>query len=87
MFIEMLMDKLGVSCLKKSGRKVSPDKAAKKTREQSRYTGCREPYFYCRHRAEASGDMRKRCRLCHKNKIPTGCVECNVALCLKSCST
>ena len=86
-FTEKLMDKLGVSCLKKAGRKVSPAKAAKKAREQSRYSGCHEPYFYRRSHGEATGDVRKVCRICKFSKVPTGCFECDVGLCLKTCST
>ena len=82
---------MGISCLKKaghkkSGRNVSPAKAARIAREQSRYTGCHEPYFYHRSHGEATGDVRKRCNVCNAPKVPTGCLECNVDLCLKSCS-
>jgi len=36
---------------------------------------------------EASGDIRKRYKICHAPKVSTGCFECSVCLCLKTRST
>ena len=72
---------MAIPCLKSAGRKVSPEKAAKIAKNESRYTGFHEPFFYRRHGGETV-DNRRRCRVCH-SRVSTGCIDCDVALCLR----
>ena len=82
-YIEMLLSQMAVPCIKRAGRKVSPEKAAKIARDESRYTGIHEPFQYRRNDGGEVVDYRRRCRICH-TKVSTGCFNCDVALCLKS---
>ena len=62
--------------------KVFPAKAARIAKNQSRYSGLHEPFFYRRYGSEVI-DNRRRCRI-YRCKVSAGCFDCNVALCLRS---
>ena len=62
-YTEMLLDKMAVSCLKRPGRKVSPVKAAKISKNASRYTGSHEAFFYRRYHNN-EGDLVENRRNC-----------------------
>ena len=80
-YIEMLLSEIAIPCLKCAGRKVSLKKDAKLAKNESRYTGFHEPFFYRRHRGETV-DSRRLCKVCH-SRVSSGCIDCNVALCLR----
>ena len=81
-YIEKPSDQMATPGVKQVRRKVFPAKAARIAKNQSRYSGFHEPFFYRRYGSEMV-DNRRRCRICHY-KVSAGCFDCNVALCLRS---
>ena len=78
----MLFNEMTIPCLKRIlVRKISTEKAANIAKNESRYTGFHEPFFYRRHGGETV-DNRRRCKVCH-SRVSTGCIDCDVALCLR----
>ena len=70
-----------VPCLKSIVCKVSTEKAVKIAKNESIYTDFYEPFFYHRNGGETVNNMRW-CSVCHC-RILTGCINCDVSLCLR----
>ena len=80
-YIEMFLSEIAIPCIKCAGRKVSLEKDNKIAKSESRYTGFHEPFFYRRYGGETV-DSRRLCNVCHC-RVSSGCIDCNVALCLR----
>jgi hypothetical protein len=81
-YIEKPLDQMATPDVKQVRRKVFLATAARIAKNQSRYSGFHEPFFYRRYGSEMV-DNRRRCRICHY-KISAVCFDCNVALFLRS---
>ena len=80
-YTEIIFNEMTVPCLKSIVRKVCTEKAAKIAKNESRYTDFHESFFYHRHGGETDNNMRC-CSVCH-SRVSTGCIDCDVALCLR----
>jgi len=81
-YIEILLTEMAIPSLKCARHKVSPEKDAKIAKNEPRYTGFHEPFFHCRHGGETV-DSRRRCKISH-SRVSSGCIDCNIALCLRN---
>ena len=59
-YTEMLLSQMAVLCLKRPARKESPVKAAKISKNASRYTGSHEAFFYRRYHNYKGGLVENR---------------------------